>query len=260
VKADSVVPAEPPLLFQMGADPVRWSLLHALSGTDRRVGELCAAVARPQNLVSYHLRKLRGSGLVTFRRSSADGRDTYYALDLPRSAALFAAASAALHPGLALAVPSAPDAVLDRRAASVLFACTGNSSRSQIAEALFNRSAEGLGHAVSAGSHPKPVHPETARVLTEHGIDARRLRSKHLSDVAAGSFDYVITLCDKVREVCPEFPESPTALHWSIPDPAATENETGVRAAFDAVADELATRISFLIKSIHLTSLEGASP
>ena len=253
MKADSVRPAEPPLLFQIGADPVRWSLLHALSGTDLRVGELCTTVGRPQNLVSYHLRKLRESGLVTFRRSSADARDTYYALDLPRSAALFADASSALHPGLALALPPAPDQVLRRRSASVLFVCTGNSSRSQIAEAMFNQSAEGLGHAVSAGSHPKPVHPQTARVLAEHGIDARRVRSKHLSEFADDSFDYVVTLCDKVREVCPEFPGVPTVLHWSIPDPAAAEGEAAVCAAFDGVAEEVASRIDFFIKFIQTT-------
>jgi protein-tyrosine-phosphatase/DNA-binding transcriptional ArsR family regulator len=257
VKAEGIRSAEPPLLFQIGADPMRWSLLHALSGTDLRVGELCTTVGRPQNLVSYHLRKLRESGLVTSRRSSADARDTYYTLDLPHSAALFAAASAALHPGLA-ALPPAHHRVPGKRRASVLFVCTGNSSRSQIAEAMFNRSAEDLGHAVSAGSHPKPVHPETARVLAEHGIDARRLRSKHLGEFADGSFDYVVTLCDKVREVCPEFPASPTALHWSIPDPAAAEGETGVRAAFDDVAAELTTRIGFLIKSIQARFQEEA--
>ncbi|HET9649622.1 MAG TPA: metalloregulator ArsR/SmtB family transcription factor, partial [Microlunatus sp.] len=120
MKADSVRPAEPPLLFQVAADPVRWSLLHALSGTDLRIGELCTTVGRPQNLVSYHLRKLRESGLVSSRRSSADGRDTYYVLDLPRSAALFADASAALHPGLMLGLPPAHHQVLGRRPASVL--------------------------------------------------------------------------------------------------------------------------------------------
>ncbi|HET9646982.1 MAG TPA: hypothetical protein VFP34_01975, partial [Microlunatus sp.] len=96
------------------------------------------------------------------------------------------------------------------------------------------------------------------RVLADHGIDAHRVRSKHLSEFADNSFDYVVTLCDKVREVCPQFPASPTALHWSIPDPAAAEGAAGVRAAFDDVAAELATRIRFLVKSIQTTSPEGA--
>ncbi|MDQ0028713.1 arsenate reductase/protein-tyrosine-phosphatase family protein [Arthrobacter bambusae] len=249
-----------PLLFLVAADPLRWALLQALSRSDRRVVELCAAVGRPQNLVSYHLRRLRDSGLVTSRRSSADGRDTYYALDLPRCSVLFADASAALHPGLAAVPP--PDAPFreGRRPVSVLFLCTGNSSRSQVAEALFNQEAGALGRAVSAGSHPKPVHPETARVLAERGIDATGMRSKQLGEFSEGRFDYVVTLCDKVREVCPEFPGSPAPIHWSIPDPAAAGDGGAARKAFDDVAAELTTRISYLIKTIETTATEGAMP
>lgn len=254
------LPAEPPALFRMAADPVRWRLLLALSGTDRRVGELCATVGRPQNLVSYHLRKLRQDGVVISRQSSADGRDTYYALDLQRSAVLFTDAAAALHPGLVSApTPGSPPGSR-RRPVSVLFVCTGNSSRSQIAEALFNRAAEGLASAVSGGSHPKPVHPETVRVLAERGIEQSPLRSKHLSEFDARSFDHVVTLCDKAREVCPEFPGNPTARHWSLPDPAsAVGGGAAVRAAFDDVAEEISIRTAFFLTSIHAMSTEGAS-
>ena len=73
---------------------------------------------------------------------------------------------------------------------------------------------------VSAGSHPKPLHPNAVRVMRDRGIDISRRRSKHSSEFADRRFDYVITLCDRVREVCPEFPGVPEPIHWSVPDPA----------------------------------------
>src|SRR3954449_7232561 len=71
-------------LCELAAHPLRWQLLSDLARSDRRVGELCELAGQPQNLVSYHLRRLRDGGLVSARHSSADGRDTYYALDLDR--------------------------------------------------------------------------------------------------------------------------------------------------------------------------------
>src|SRR5499427_7505219 len=94
-------PAPPPFA-RMAADPLRWQLLRELAYSDRRVRELVALAGQPQNLVSYHLGQLRASGLVGARRSSFDGRDTYYHLDLARCAELLTAAGAALHPGLRL--------------------------------------------------------------------------------------------------------------------------------------------------------------
>jgi ArsR family transcriptional regulator, arsenate/arsenite/antimonite-responsive transcriptional repressor / arsenate reductase (thioredoxin) len=98
--------AVPPPL-RLIADPVRWRLLRELADGDLRVRELVAAVGEAQNLVSYHLRRLRSGGLVTARRSSFDGRDTYYSLDLAGCAHALAEAGAALHPGLAAAGPAA---------------------------------------------------------------------------------------------------------------------------------------------------------
>ena len=96
------MPPEPPPFARMVADPLRWRLMRELARSDRRVRELVKLVDQPQSLVSYHLAQLRGSGLVKARRSSFDGRDTYYRLDLARCAQLLSAGGAALHPGLRL--------------------------------------------------------------------------------------------------------------------------------------------------------------
>src|SRR6516225_11192270 len=90
----------PPSFARMAADPLRWRLLRELARSDRRVRELVLLAGQPQSLVSYHLGQLRASGLVGARRSSFDGRDTYYHLDLARCAQALAAAGTALHPGL----------------------------------------------------------------------------------------------------------------------------------------------------------------
>ena len=250
-------PADASLEFlRLAGEPVRWHLLQELARSDRHVRELTELVGRPQNLVSYHLGKLRSAGLVAARRSSADGRDAYYTVALDRFSELLAAAGRSLHPGLQLtrATPAPPAARPPGRPARLLFLCTGNSARSQIAEALAVARSAGLAEAFSAGSHPKPVHPYAARVLRERGISFGDRRSKPLSLFAATRFDHVITLCDKVREVCPEFPGQPGRsgqTHWSIPDPAASgRDDQATLTAFRHVAAELDTRIGYLLAGI----------
>ncbi len=249
---ESGAAATAPSFVRIAEHPLRWLLMRELARSDCRVRELVAVAGQPQNLVSYHLRLLRASGLVAARRSSFDGRDTYYHLDLARCAESLAATGAALHPGLRLD-PAAPGAATRGGPArrTVLFLCTGNSARSPVAAALARARSAGRVRAFSAGSHPKPVHPNAVRVMAERGIDLAGHRGKHLSACAAERFDYVITLCDRVREVCPEFPGHPGYLHWSIPDPAASGgSDEDTYPAFEHLAAELDTRIGFLLAAI----------
>lgn len=235
--------------LQLLADPLRWQLLRELARSDRRVNELTALSGKPQNLVSYHLRELRASGLVSAHQSSADGRDAYYRVDLARCGRLLSATGAALQPGLRLGLVSADArSRRPRRARRVLFLCTGNSARSQMAEALLDEMSAHTVEVRSAGSHPKTLHPNAVRVLADRGIDISGRTTKHLRRFARMHFDHVVTLCDRVREVCPEFPQHPALVHWSIADPALDgDSDDATYPAFERTARELEARIGFLL-------------
>jgi protein-tyrosine-phosphatase/DNA-binding transcriptional ArsR family regulator len=242
--------------LQLLGDPHRWRLLTELADSDRRVGELTELVGTPQSLVSYHLGELRAAGLVEARRSAADGRDTYYRADLGRCAELLVGAGAALHPALRLELvpPSHDLSPGPRRTQKVLFLCTGNSARSQIAEALLEHRSGHTIQARSAGSHPKPLHPNAVRVMAERGIDISDHSTKQLTRFTRSRFDRVITLCDKVKEVCPEFPGSPRAAHWSMADPAAEgDSDDASYPAFVRAADEIEGRVDLLIAQLTST-------
>ena len=254
---------EPPSLVRLLAQPLRWRLLQELACSDRRVGELTGLVNEPQSLVSYHLGRLRAGGLVRTRQSSADRRDSYYAVDLTRCSQQLQVVGAALHPGLRL-VPAPPwrpraDGRSHRRP-RVLFLCTGNSARSQMAEALLARMSHGTIETMSAGSDPKPLHLNAVRVMAKRGIDISANRTKHLDEFACQRFEFVITLCDRVREVCPEFPSGPRLVHWSVPDPVL-EGSTGRVSypAFERTAKELETRIGFLLALLDQPSMRRSN-
>lgn len=233
-----------PAFVRLAAHPLRWRLLGVLAGGDHRVRELADRVGEPQNLVSYHLRLLRRGGLVTARRSSFDARDSYHHLDLERCAEALAAAGTALHPALRPGLPEPSPAPPSGRS-RVLFACTGNSARSPVAEALLRHHARGRAEVASGGSRPAGrVHPAAVELLRErYGIDIAGLRPRSLDDLAARRFDHVITLCDRVREVCPEFGGRPRLAHWSIPDPAANTDGD----AFGRTVAEIDTRVRHLL-------------
>jgi protein-tyrosine-phosphatase/DNA-binding transcriptional ArsR family regulator len=240
--------AEPPAFVRLAAHPLRWRLLGQLVESDRTVRELMTLIGEPQSLVSYHLRLLRDGGLVTARRSSADRRDTYYAIDLDACRKELQHTGAALHPSLGVSMP-ARQARRPGRRPRVLFLCTGNSARSQIAEALLEHMSAGSVDAASAGSHPKSLHPNAVRVMRTYGLDIGGRRAKHYDEFRSQRFDTVITLCDRVREVCPSFPSTPAPIHWSVPDPGlegATDRAS--YPAFERTAAELHTRIGFRLR------------
>jgi ArsR family transcriptional regulator, arsenate/arsenite/antimonite-responsive transcriptional repressor / arsenate reductase (thioredoxin) len=243
-----------PDILKLLAHDLRWQLVTALAGSDRRVQELVEQLARPQNLVSYHLRQLRDYQLVQERRSSADGRDIYYSLNLERLGVLYLESGQALHPALVnLTSPAASDTrPAMARPARVLFLCTHNSARSQLAEGILR--ARGGDQVVvhSAGSQPTAVHPLAVRAAAALGIDISGHRSKGVEPFIGQPFDAIITVCDRVREVCPVFPGDPQRIHWSFPDPAAVEGSEATQYhAFVQTARELATRINYLLLVIE---------
>jgi arsenate reductase len=126
----------------------------------------------------------------------------------------------------------------------VLFVCTGNSARSILAEAMLRHVGRSAFAVRSAGTMPSAVHPLALRVLSNAGIDTTGLRSKSVDEMQAEAFDYVITLCDDARQVCPVFPGADQSLHWGYTDPASVEGSEEERlAAFERVAVQLGERI-----------------
>ncbi len=249
---------EAPTVLKLLAHDLRWATLAALARSDYKVQELGAQLGQPQNVVSYHLRRLFDQHLVTRARSHADTRDVYYSLNLSRLRELYFATGGALHPFLGDApgggVDTAPresgPAVPAAAPVRVLFLCTHNSARSQMAEAIMRRLG-GPGVAVfSAGTEATRVHPMALRVLDELHMPADGLRSKHLDEFIHDHFDYVITVCDRAREACPLFPGDPARIHWSFADPAAVEGAEAQHAAFLRTAHELTTRIRILLTLI----------
>ncbi len=245
----------PPAFVRLTAHPLRWQLLTALAESDYRVRELVTLLDEPQNLLSYHLRLLRDGGLVGATRSSYDGRDSYYHLDLDRCAEALAETGAALHPSLHPTQHRGRTRRQPDRPADVLFVCTGNSIRSPIAEALLRHHGAASVRVTSAGTRPKPeLHPHTVRVLDERfGIDVTSQRPRGLTTLNRRRFDHVVTLCDRARETCPEFAHTPRRTHWSIRDPAATSGSARASyAVFQQVAADIDTRIRHLLPSLGI--------
>ena len=247
-----------PAFLRLAGHPLRWALLTELARSDLRVRELVARIDQPQNLVSYHLRLLRGGGLVTSTRSSFDGRDSYYHLDLNRCAVALTDSGATLHPALRrhVAPPVPPLEPRWSRRLAVLFVCTGNSARSPIAEALLRHHSADHITVTSAGNRPKRnLHPNAVRVLREmFAIDVSDQQPRHLDTLAGRRFSHVITLCDRAREVCPEFPDHPQRAHWSIPEPArAGDPDHASYPAFQRTAADIDTRIRHLLPVLAAT-------
>jgi arsenate reductase (thioredoxin) len=132
----------------------------------------------------------------------------------------------------------------------VLFVCTGNSARSQMAEGLLRHEAGKRFDVSSAGTHPTRVRLEAIAVMNEIGIDLSSHRSKSVNEFIGQPFDYVITVCDNAKETCPVFPSKAQRLHWPFEDPAAAIGSEGERiAVFRRVRDEIRAHITQFLAS-----------
>jgi protein-tyrosine-phosphatase/DNA-binding transcriptional ArsR family regulator len=263
------------------ADETRWLIVRMLAFSDLRAGEIGAALHLPSNALSYHLKRLRTAGVLRDRRSSGDARDVYYHLDVARLQDLYAAAGDALYPDLFRLFNSAiradaegsrsdrplngsangtPAELSDAPTSSrttlsrpmrVLFLCTHNSARSQMAEALMRSMGRDQVEVYSAGSAPTEVDPGALATLHEVGIDTTGLYAKSLEHFVGEQFDYIITVCDRVRDVCPAFAGDPAQAHWSIADPVEIEDPEQRAKVFQNTLTELQTRIRYLLLLPH---------
>ncbi|MAS33107.1 MAG: ArsR family transcriptional regulator [Anaerolineaceae bacterium] len=235
-----------PNILKLLAHDMRWQIVRLLVTGDYQVNELVDQLGQPLNLVSYHLRQLRDGELVSARRSEADGRDTYYSVDLNRLRTLYRVAGAALHP---LVVSDSQ--LSGPIAGKVLFVCTHNSARSQMAEGLMRHLSAGQIQVASAGSEPTHIHPDAVRTMQKFGIDIRGQHANSLDDYHEQTFDTVITVCDRAREVCPAFPGGGQQLHWGFTDPAAIDDEKERQQAFMNTALRLQSRIEYWLRGLQ---------
>jgi protein-tyrosine-phosphatase len=225
------------------AHDLRWTIVGLLVPGDLRTSELVASTGQAPSLVSYHLARLRDAGLVSARRSTADGRDSYHALDLDALGQAVAGMATRIHP--ALIGPGPRPGSGFPVSAQVLFICSGNSARSPMAAGWLNHLGAGRVTARSAGVTPRPVHPLAVTAMAEHGVDISGHQATRLDALADHGFTRVITLCDRARENCGELPATSAAAHWSILDPARAHPPD--LDAFRATARELRTRIRYLL-------------
>lgn len=231
--------------FRLLADPTRCAILMRLARSDERPTELSATIKQPLETVAAALADLESAGLITSRLSDVGG-ERYYHLNLEQFQQRYVRAGGMIHPALAQVIAEAEEEAAPRAKPRVLFLCTHNSARSQMAEGLLRAYSHGTIEAFSAGSEPGRVHPLAIETMDSMRIDIRNQRSKHYEEFIGQHFDYIITVCDRAREACPVFPGLKESIHWSIPDPAAIENEAERRRAFQHTATQLANRIRYL--------------
>lgn len=204
------------------ADPGRLAIVDRLLLGDASPSELQTAVSMSSSLIAHHLGVLEGAGIVRRVRSEGDRRRTYLQ-SIPES--------------LNVLVPAAA-----RHAERVVFVCTQNSARSQLAVAVWNRRSSLP--AASAGIHPAAeVHPQAVAAAARRKLAMRPHAPRHLEDIVAPT-DLIVAVCDNAHE---ELPADNRRLHWSIPDPA----RTGRAAAFDRALEELIVRIDHLAPALH---------
>jgi protein-tyrosine-phosphatase len=196
-------------------DPARLAIVDALTLGDASPGEIAADLAMPTNLVAHHVKVLQEAGLLVRARSEGDRRRTYLRLV----------------PGV-LSTLTAPRLDAAHR---VVFVCTHNSARSQLAAALW-RDRVG-GQVASAGTAPaQRVHPRAVRVAHEHGLALDPTGTSHVDDVIHDG-DLIIAVCDNAHEDLTG-PTRPR-LHWSVPDPVRVDTDQAFEAAYTDLADRI---------------------
>lgn len=204
------------------ADPGRLTIVDRLLRADASPSELQAAVSMPSNLIAHHLRVLEGAGIVRRRRSDGDRRRTYIHL-----------------------IPDALDAMVPvstSQAERVVFVCTHNSARSQLAVAVWERRSSVP--AASAGTHPAPeVHPRAVAAARRHQLPMRPQAPQRFDEVVSPT-DLVIAVCDNAHEA---LPKDTRRIHWSIPDPARGTDDK----AFDRALSDITHRIDQLAPTLH---------
>lgn len=132
----------------------------------------------------------------------------------------------------------------------VLFLCTGNSARSQMAEGLLRHLAGDRYDVFSAGTRPVGLNPYAVEAMKDLGADMSGHRSKHMSEFTDQRFDYVITVCDRAKDSCPRWPHAATLIHWSFEDPAAVQGTPETRlGAFRKIREEIRARIDDFLKA-----------
>lgn len=243
-----------PEFLKLVAHDIRWQMLVALGQSDMRVSELVDLTGEKMNLLSYHLKKLREANLVSMRRSEADGRDVYYSLNLEYLQTSFVQTVELLTPSL---LNDAVKGVIeDGGNVRVLFVCTYNAARSQMAEGIMRQVATELDYPIevfSAGTQPTKVHPDAVRALLEMDIDISQQQSASVVEYQDQRFDYVITLCDIAREVCPDFNGGEIRLHWGFSDPSDKTDSEALAEAFREMATNLDKRIRHFANSLYQT-------
>lgn len=208
-------------------DPVRLSIVDELAFSDRSPGELVERLGVPSNLLAHHLAVLEDAGIVVRSVSAGDARRRYVSLDRSRPDVL-----TVLRP------------THRRSLRPMLFLCTQNSARSQLAAALWTQRTGRM--ARSGGTRPAPaVHPGAVRAARRAGLDITDVTPRHHQRVAART--QVVTVCDLVHE---DLEPGGDWWHWSIPDPVAS----GTDDAFDSVLRMLDERITGLLFPVHPTS------
>lgn len=248
------------------ADPYRLHILDLLAEGEACHSTLREQVGLPPNLLSHHLRVLRQAGLVRTRPDTIDGRWIYYAANKEGltywqtwlgqflEPARVQARSALCGPEGRQAPVSLPrPAKVDHKSKRfVLFLCTGNACRSQMAEAIVNTQLSDEWLAFSGGTQPAGcVHPQAIESLAEIGIDWRGRSAKHADEFQLIPFDLIVTLCDNARKHHPIWLDQsrPAPIHLGFPDPAqATGSEEEVRTTFHTVRNAIAEQVTTFLR------------